>query len=166
MWVANLTWWSLSTSHGTSCTSTSFFFNVALCPQRPYGLLRMESPESGLYVHRDHTDCYGWRAQRVVFMSTETIRTVTDGEPREWSLCPQRPYGLLQMESPESGLYVHRDHTDCYRWRAQRVVFMSTETIRTVTDGEPREWSLCPQRPYGLLRMESPGSGPRLSGSS
>ena len=92
--------------------------SVALRPQRPYGLLGTRSPGRPprpshsfcalkswqfssvlLYVHRDRTDCSGRGAQdghlhfhtapelclnffRCCFTSTETRRTIRDGQPR------------------------------------------------------------------------------------
>ena len=80
------------------------------------------------------------------FTSTETLRTIRDGQPRT-----------------ATSTFTH---VQC--------CFIFTETIRTIRDGEPRtvtstftqfKFSVVsrPQKPYGLLGTGSPGRPPRLS---
>ena len=61
-----------------------FFFNAALRPQRPYGLLGTGREAQG--GHLDfHTALELWVSKLLLqcrFTSTETVRTISDGKPR------------------------------------------------------------------------------------
>ena len=67
-------------SWGTQATvELGFFeFSVAPRPQRPYGLSGTGSP--GQRPRLSHSSCSAW--VQCCFTSTETVRTVRDGEPR------------------------------------------------------------------------------------
>ena len=90
---------------------------------------------------------------------------------------PQRPYRVLGTGSgaQDGHLDFHYAQELC-----SSMLFTSTETTRTIKDGEPRtatstftmlkssvlQCCLRPQKPQGLLRTGSPGRPPRLSHSS
>ena len=107
------------------------FFHGAIRPQKPYGLLG-----TGEEWDRE-CRAYGLFQFKCCFTSTETIRIISDGEL--WAMA-----ALSFMV-----LYVHRNRM-AYRgqeWDREcrayglfefKSCFTSTETIRTIRDGEPR----------------------------
>ena len=85
-----------------------FEFNVALRPQRPYGLLGAGSP--GRPPRLSHSSCaLNNSSSQCCFTSTETVRTIRDGEPRTATSTFTQ---LLSSVSVfvSALLYVHRNH--------------------------------------------------------
>ena len=126
-----------------------FEFNVALSPQRQYGLFRDGEP-------RTSTSTFTHLLYSVLCLQFSV------------ALRPQRPYGLLGTGAQDVHLDFHTPSVLC-SVSAVQCCFTSTETVRTVRDGEPGTSTstfthllysvLClqfsvalrPQRPYGLL---------------
>ena len=142
---------------------------------------------------RQFRDSLLFSSVQCCFMSTETLRTVRDGEPRKATSTFTQLLSLVQccFMSTETTKTVRdgdsRKATSTFTQLLSLVqcCFMSTETTKTVRDGEPgwpprlshSSCALClslstvfkfsvalrPQRPYGLLGTGSPGWPPRLS---
>ena len=96
-------------------------FSASVAPWGPVLLLLLMQ----LYPHRDRTDYQGcgaldghldFHTVQCCFTSTETIRTIRDGEPRTATST------FTQLLSSE----------------IVQCCFTSTETIKTIRDGEPR----------------------------
>ena len=116
-------------------------FSVTLRPQRPYGLLGTGNPgrpplSSTVLSYGDHKDCKGRGAQGGHFDFHTALSELCWGQFMfSVTLRPQRPYGLLGTGSSgrpplSPWVMLQAVHVQCY--------FTSTETIRTIRDGEPR----------------------------
>ena len=121
-----------------------FKFCVALRPQRPYGLLGTAKLLSSEHSASSVQCC---------FTSTETTRTIRDGEPRtatstftqllssEHSSSVQRCFTSTEttrtIRDGES-IRPHRLSHSSEHSSSVQCCFTSTETVRTARDGEPR----------------------------
>ena len=124
----------------TNALQHCFLFNVALSPQRPDGEGEPRTSTSSL----QSSMVLFFRG--TYFTSTETVRTVRDGELRtatstftqllnsffSVALRSQRPYGISGTKRPSTSTFTQ------LLTSVLQCCFTSTETLRTIRDGEPR----------------------------
>ena len=80
---------------------------LLLRPQRPYGLLETGSPGLPPLLLHNHSRALFLKC---CFTSTETVRTIRDGEPRTPASTFTQLLSAVQFSS--MFFYVHRDRTD------------------------------------------------------